>query len=88
MDKNNFDKVLGEILREKRQEKNYSMEYVAQRLGVTKMAVSYWETGKRSMYATTFRDYCEILGVSMQEVFDEMERKESHGRETHSEEED
>lgn len=35
MDKE-FDKSLGEALRKKRQEKNLSMEYVAQHLGVTK----------------------------------------------------
>lgn len=37
MDKE-FDKSLGEALRNKRQEKNLSQEYVAQQLGVTKTA--------------------------------------------------
>ena len=74
MDKE-FDKSLGEALRKKRQEKNLSMDYVAQLLGVTKMAVSNWETGKRSLYAETLRSYCRILGTSMQEVFDEMDRE-------------
>ena len=72
MDKE-FDKSLGEALRNKRQEKNLSQEYVAQQLGVTKMAVSNWETGKRSMYAETLRRYCALLGVTVQSVFDEME---------------
>lgn len=68
-----FDKNLGEALRKKRQEKNLSMDYVAQLLRVTKMAVSNWENGKRSMYAETLRAYCRVLGVSMQEIFNEME---------------
>jgi transcriptional regulator with XRE-family HTH domain len=72
MDKE-FDKSLGEALRNKRQEKNLSQEYVAQQLGVTKMAVSNWETGKRSMYAETRRRYCALLGVTIQSIFDEME---------------
>lgn len=72
MDKE-FDKSLGEALRNKRQKKGLSQEHVAQQLGITKMAVSNWETGKRSMYAESLASYCRILGITMQEVFDEME---------------
>ena len=78
-----FDKSLGEALRNKRQEKNLSQEYVAQRLGVTKMAVSNWETGKRSMYAETLRRYCALLGVTIQSIVDDMEDYED-GRKTHT----
>lgn len=70
-----FDKKLGATLRERREQKNYSLEYVADRLGVSKNAVSHWELGKRSMYAETLKAYCTVLGCSMQELFDEIERK-------------
>ena len=70
-----FDKKLGATLRERREQKNYSLEYVADRLGVSKNAVSHWELGKRSMYAETLKAYCTVLGCSMQELFNEMERK-------------
>lgn len=78
-----FDIELGKILREKRKELGYSMEYVAQLMGITKMAVSNWETGKRSMYAESLADYCAILGTTMQEVFDLMERRKGNEGKTH-----
>ena len=70
-----FNKKLGLVLRERREEKGFSLEYVANVLGVTKTHVSYWEKGKRSMYAEQLRSYCLLLGMSMQEVFDQMDRR-------------
>ena len=72
--KKSFDVKLGNILRAKRQDKGFSMEYVAQQLKVTKMTISHWETGTRSMYAEPLRDYCRLLGITMQEAFDLMEK--------------
>lgn len=68
-----FNKKLGTVLRSMRLEKGYSQEYVANLLGVSKNQVSHWEIGKRSMYAEQLRQYCAILGTTMQEVFDRME---------------
>lgn len=68
-----FDRKLGAILRSRREQKDYSQEYIADRLGVSKNAVSHWELGKRSMYAETLKEYCQLLGCTMQEVFDELE---------------
>lgn len=68
-----FNSRLGAVLRAKRQEKGFSQEYVASLLGVSKNQVSHWEIGKRSMYAESLAAYCRILGVSMQDVFDEMD---------------
>lgn len=73
--KKDFDIKLGAALRAKRQEKGFSMDYVAQLLNVTKMTISHWETGMRSMYAEPLRDYCRILGITMQEAFELMETK-------------
>lgn len=69
----NFDKELGETLRRIREEKRISAATVAERMNVTKQAVSLWETGARSLKAVTVRDYCAVLGVSMQYVYDRME---------------
>ena len=71
--KNNFDKELGDTLRQIREEKKIPASVVADRLGVSKQAVSYWELGDRALKAVTLRDYCEILGVTMQYVFDRMD---------------
>jgi len=69
-----FNKKLGSVLREKRNEKGFSQEYIAERLGVTKNQVSHWELGQRSIYAEQLSVYCGVLGVSMQSVFDDMEK--------------
>ncbi len=65
----NFNEILGNELRIRRIKKGYSLEYVARCMNVSKMSVSYWETGKRAMYATTFMKYCKILGCPAQDVF-------------------
>lgn len=69
----NFDKELGETLRRVREEKGISAALIAERMNVTKQAVSLWEKGERSLRAVTVRDYCAVLGVSMQYVYDRME---------------
>ncbi len=71
--KKNFNEALGARLKQVRKEKGFSQEYIAQCMKVTKMAVSYWESGKRAMYADSLQNYCNILGCRMQEIFDGME---------------
>ena len=66
-DKKSFDVRLGQWLEKKRNEKGYSLQYVADRLGCSKTAVHCWEKGKRSMYAKTLKAYCEVLGIDLQE---------------------
>ena len=60
-----FDKELGYALKNEREKQKMTQQEVADKLGVSKMAVSNWESGNRSMYASTFRDYCKVLGVTM-----------------------
>ena len=67
-----FDIELGRILRAEREVHGVTQQEMAKALGCTNVAVSNWETGKRSMYAITLRRYCEYLGITMQSVFDQM----------------
>lgn len=67
-----FDTELGRILRAEREAHGVTQQEMAKALGCTNVAVSNWETGKRSMYAITLRRYCEYLGITMQSVFDQM----------------
>lgn len=69
----NFDEKLGAVLRSVRESKNISQPEMARRLGVTKMTISHWETGKRFMHANKVKKYCDALGVTVQSVFDMME---------------
>jgi transcriptional regulator with XRE-family HTH domain len=63
----NFDVHLGSWLKQKRNDKGMTLQEVADRMGVTRTAVHCWETGKRSMYASTLMDYSNVLGVDLDE---------------------
>lgn len=71
-DNERFDADLGRALRAERERKGMTQPEIAAKLGVTKVAVHQWEAGKRSMYAQTLQEYCKVLGVSMQYIFDHM----------------
>lgn len=67
-----FDINLGRALRAEREKKGMTQPEVAEKLGVTKVAVHQWEAGKRSMYAQTLSEYCRVLGVSIEYIFSRM----------------
>ena len=66
----NFDIALGMALREARKRNNNTLQEVADSLGVTKMTVSHWECGKRSMTAKQLKQYCRFLGITVQSVIE------------------
>ncbi len=70
----NFDVHLGSWLKQKRNDKGMTLQEVADRMGVTRTAVHCWEAGKRSMYASTLMDYCNVLGADLDEYI-----KKKHG---------
>ena len=66
-----FDKALGAALREARKEKGLSQQDVAEKLNVSKMAVSHWEKGDRSMTALNLIKYCKAIGISIDTALDQ-----------------
>lgn len=66
----NFDKNLGAELRRQRELKHLTQLEVANFCGVTKMNVSYWESGRNAMYAWQLKKYCEFLGVTVSEILE------------------
>lgn len=68
MDSKELNATLGNFLRQKREQKGISQQQIADKLGVTKTAVSYWESGKRSMYASTLFDYCDAIDYDVDEL--------------------
>ena len=70
--KDNFDEKLGRALMKTRRAKHINQAEIAEKMSVTKMTISHWENGKRSMTAKNLKKYCEVLGVSMQYIFDLM----------------
>ena len=67
-----FDIELGKVLRNYRLKLKMNQTDVATKLHVTKMTVSHWENGKRSMTAENLKRYCDVLDVPVQTVFDRM----------------
>lgn len=64
----NYNKKIGAYLAKQRRAKKVSQQQLADRLGVTKAAVSYWETGKRTIYADQMLQYCYQLGIDPTEL--------------------
>ena len=64
--------AIGGWLAEKRSEKGLSQQDVADRLGTTRTAIHYWESGKRTIYAVNLIEYCKVLGVNPSEIVAEL----------------
>lgn len=58
-----FKIILGEWLREKREKAGITQEEIAQRLGVSKQSIHYYEKGTNMMTAKAFVTYCRIVGA-------------------------
>ncbi|MGX7051214.1 DNA/RNA helicase domain-containing protein [Leuconostoc palmae] len=59
---------LYELIRQKREEKGYTQDDVAQILNVTRQAVQNWEKNKRAIPNELLADYFELLGFNAQEI--------------------
>lgn len=71
-DTKEFNVMLGSFLKRKREQRGISQQQLANKLGVTKTAVSYWESGKRSMYASTLIDYCNAIDYDVDKIVKEL----------------
>lgn len=63
---------IGAVLRKYRKQRKMSMQEVADKLNVTKTAVHYWESGKRSIYADQMLDYCDVIDLDPQQIIKEV----------------
>lgn len=66
--KDDVNTQIGKWLREKREARKMTGQEVADALGVTKTAVSYWESGKRTIYAWQMMEYCRVIGADPEEL--------------------
>lgn len=67
-----YNKKIGAYLAKERKAKKVSQQQLADRLGVTKAAVSNWELGKRTIYADQMLQYCEQLGIDPADLVKEV----------------
>lgn len=66
----NYNKKIGAYLAKERKAKKITQQQLAEKLGVTKTAVSYWETGKRTIYADHMLVYCDAIGIDPQDLIE------------------
>lgn len=60
---------IGKFIAECRKEKKLTQAQLAEKLGVTDRAVSKWETGKCLPDASLMPELCEIIGISLNDLF-------------------
>ncbi len=64
----NLENNCFELLRSLRREKNYSQEYVAEKLGISQKAYSEIESGKTTLKHELIGVLAEILNISAHEI--------------------
>lgn len=52
----------------KRKELKLSQEYIAEQLGVSRQAVSKWETGQSEPTAKNLRELADLFGINLSEL--------------------
>lgn len=74
-DNEQFSKAIGIELKKLRTSNHYSQQNLADRLGVSKMAISYWERGKHDIYAYQVRKICHIFNVKESDFYAAVEKQ-------------
>lgn len=64
----NYNQDIGQWLADRRRRKGLTQEDVAGRMGITKVAIHYYETGKRRIDADTMIQYCLVIGEDPQDL--------------------
>lgn len=72
---NNYNRQISEWIIEKRNEKGLTQGQLGEKIGVTKTAVHYWESGKRSINADTFISICKALNADPYELIQTLMRQ-------------
>lgn len=68
----NYNSMISEWIKEKRKEKGWNQDQLGEKIGVTKTAISYWESGKRSISADTFVAICKALDANPYDLMAKM----------------
>ena len=69
------DTSLGENIKRRQEELKLSQEYVAEQLGVSRQAVSKWETGQSEPTASNLVLLAQLLGLSLSELVEPGKRR-------------
>ena len=72
-------KTLGEMLKESRMKCNMTQEFVAEAIGVSRQAVSKWETGSSDPSTANLLALAKLSGVSAEELLKNVSAEKSTG---------
>lgn len=59
----NYNSAIGTWLMKERLKQGLSLQDIADRLGMSRSTIYYWEVGKRTIFADNMINYCNVLGV-------------------------
>lgn len=59
----NYNSAIGAWLMNERLKQGLSLQDIANRLGMSRSTIYYWEVGKRTIFADNMINYCNALGV-------------------------
>lgn len=71
-EKNSVKKALGEILKEHRVRCKMTQEFVAERLGVSRQAVSKWESGASDPSMSNLIALAKLYGVAVEDILSQV----------------
>ena len=77
-EKSIIKKSLGEIIKEYRMNCNMTQEFVAESLGVSRQAVSKWESGVTSPSTSNLFALAKLFNVSAEELIHKVNAGDSH----------
>ena len=66
-------KLLGEVIKRYRTQRKMTQEFVAEALGVTRQAVSKWESGASNPSTTNLMALAKLFGVTAEEILKDIE---------------
>ena len=72
-EKSSIKKSLGEVLKQHREECKMTQEFVAEALGVSRQAVSKWESGASDPSTTNLIALAKLFGVAPEDLLREVE---------------
>lgn len=75
----NYNNQIGRWLANQRIKRGLLQAEVGDMLGVTKTAISYWETGKRTIDAETMINYCIAIGADPQQLVKDVTQGDNYG---------
>ena len=61
---------IGRFIAENRKAKKLTQEGLAEKLGITNKSISKWENGNCLPDSSLFKPLCQILDISINELFD------------------